>query len=77
MENEKEVLIHIQLKLPSKMVDKFGRKMYEKCVHYQYRHYDNVENEYPICPHYNNGYCDLHQEHPDVFPEKCVINKEA
>ncbi|MCJ7424743.1 hypothetical protein MUP01_10825 [Candidatus Bathyarchaeota archaeon] len=74
---EKETLIHMQFKLPSKIMDNFGRKMYEKCVHYQYQHFDNVKGDYPICPHYNHGYCDMYEEHPQVFSEKCVISKEA
>lgn len=46
------------------------------CVHYRNNHYDDVRQEHSLggCPHYRRGDCDLHENHPRVFPKKCLAN---
>jgi len=39
-----------------------------QCVHY-YNHKGY------ICPHWKEGICLLHEDYPEIFPEKCFVQK--
>jgi len=54
----------------------WDEEKFEDCGHYYSCHYDNVRGEVIVCPHYNWGRCDLHDEYPQVFPEECICEED-